>query len=437
MGARDGQDLGWRLRLGWGVGSLGASTLINGVTFLALFFFTRVLGLEPALAGSLLFLARIFDIVTDPLMGVVSDRSRGAAGRRRPFLLAGALVSAAAFAALFNPPAWPGIALTAWCGAALLAYAAGYTLFIVPYLAMPAEMTTSYHERSRLMSARVVFASLGILAGGALAPTLITALGGGRAGYAGMSLALAALIGGSMLACFYGTRGARFTEHVATAMGLREQLTTALGNRPFAWLLASKFAHLAGVSVTNTSLLFLMTTVLGRAESAAAVFGLAAVAGTMLSMPAWLAASRRFGKRNTYMAGVAIYIPVLLTWLAADPGEPGWALLARGAAIGLVTGGLTLTAQAMLPDTIEHDARRSGLRREGSFAAVYSAVEKTAAALGPLVLGVALSGAGSERAAAADTIRLTAAWVPAVASGLSALVLIGYTLDREYRQRAT
>jgi GPH family glycoside/pentoside/hexuronide:cation symporter len=431
MTTRDGQDLGWRLRLGWGVGSLGASTLINGVTFLALFYFTRVLGIEPALAGTLLFLARLFDIVTDPLMGIVSDRVRSPLGRRRPFLLAGAVVSSLAFVAIFNPPAWSGQALATWCAASLLLYAAGFTLFIVPYLAMPAEMTQSYHERSRLMSARVVFASLGLLTGGALAPALAAGLGGGRAGYAGMSLALAALIGASMLACYSGTRGARFTQHVPAATGFAGQVASALQNRPFAWLLASKLAHLAGVSVSNTSLLFVVTTVLGRPESAAALFGLTAAAGTMLSMPGWLAASRRFGKRNTYVAAVLIYLPVLMTWLAADPSEPSWMLAARGLAVGLVTGGLTLTAQAMLPDTIEHDARRTGLRREASLAAVYSAVEKTAAALGPLLLGLLLTGPGD----AAGVIRLAAAWLPAVASALSALLLIGYRLDRDYHRK--
>jgi len=73
--------LGWPLRIGWGIGSLGATTLINGVTFVALFFFTNVLGMAPALAGSLLFTARLVDIATDPLMGWISDRTRSRAGR--------------------------------------------------------------------------------------------------------------------------------------------------------------------------------------------------------------------------------------------------------------------------------------------------------------------------------------------------------------------
>ncbi len=104
----------WRLRLGWGVGSLGSATLINGVTFLGLFYFTRILGMSPALAGGLLFAAKLFDIVTDPLMGVVSDRSNTRWGRRRPWLLAAALVSPAAFVMIFSAPALSGNALAGY-----------------------------------------------------------------------------------------------------------------------------------------------------------------------------------------------------------------------------------------------------------------------------------------------------------------------------------
>lgn len=430
----DRQDLGWALRLGWGVGSLGASTLINGVTFLALFYLTQVLGIDPALAGGLLFLSKLWSIAADPVVGIASDRLEHARGRRRPFLLAGAATSALAFAALFNPPALGPGGLAAWSGAALLVYATGFSLFIIPYLAMPAEMTGSYHERSRLMSTRVVFASLGILCGGALAPALVGAFGGGRPGYAAMSVALAALIGATMAASWAGTRDARHTRRVPTALGAREQFAVALRNRPFAFLIGSKLAHLFGVAVSNSSLLFVITVVLARDEAAALAFGLAAAAGTVASMPAWLALCRRIGKRNTYVAGVAVFVPVVLTWLVAGPGEPAWALVARGFAIGLATGGLTLTAQAMLPDTIEHDARLSGLRREGAYAAVYSAVEKAAAALGPLALGLVLAGGGT--VGDADAIRFAAAVIPAAASALSALVLAGYTLDRERSREA-
>ena len=418
-----------RLVWGWGIGSFGASALHNGISFLALFYLSRVLGLDPALAGSLILAAKVYDIATDPLMGWLSDRTRSRWGRRRPWLLAGALVSALAFVLLFNLPATQGPGLATAAVGALVLYASGYTLFGIPYLAMPAEMTDDYHERSRLMSARTVCLTLGILAGGALAPVLVGAFGGGPGGYARMSWIMAGLILATMLACFAGTRDARGTSpgpaaHGRTGTGWR----SALGNQPFTTLIISKFSHLLGVAVSMSSLAFLVTVVLDRPESAMGGFVLASATGSILSMPLWLAVSRRAGKRATYLAATGCYLPVLLSWLAAAPGEATALFLARGFLTGLATGGLTLAAQAMLPDTIEHDFGRTGLRREAMFAAVYSVAEKLASATGPFLLGLVLSAARGDRG-----IVLAAVVIPAVASFLSAVALLFYGLDRQLR----
>lgn len=432
--------LTWGLRIGWGIGSLGGTALINAVTFLALFYLTGILGMSPALAGALLFVTKFYDIVTDPIMGLVTDRCNTRWGRRRPFLLAASVISAVSYVMLFNAPQWSGGAIIVYIGGALLLYATGYTMFNIPYLAMPAEMTDDYHERSTLMSARVVFASFGILAGGALAPALVTWFGEGRTGYASMSVVLAAIIGLSMAASFFGTASARHTQRVVKTMSLREQWSLAIGNRPFVVLILSKFLHIFGVAVSISSLLFLVTLVLQRDTAAAGAFGLASTAGTLVSIPAWLALSRKFGKRNAYITGVVIYVPILLSWLLATPGEPFALFLLRGFGVGIVTGGLTLTAQAMLPDTIQFDSERSGLRREGTFTSVYSFMEKTAFALGPLLLGVMLEVSGYSRDAAdspaPETVRavlVAAAVIPAIASAASAVVLRFYDLDRIIR----
>ncbi|MEQ1803519.1 MAG: MFS transporter [Gammaproteobacteria bacterium] len=424
-----GTSLAPGLVWGWGIGSLGASTLHNGISFLALFYLSTVLGMDPALAGTLILAAKLYDIALDPLMGWISDRTRSRWGRRRPWLLAGAVVSAVGFVLLFNPAAPSGPGLVASAVGALLLYATGYTLFGIPYLAMPAEMTDDYHERSRLMSVRTICLTLGILAGGALAPVLVGAFGNGPEAYAGMSWVMGGLILATMLACFAGTRGARgTTPPPASAGSAGSKWRSAAGNRPFVTLILSKFCHLVGVAVSMSSLAFLVTTVLDRPASAMGGFVLASAAGSILSMPLWLAVSRGAGKRATYLVSVACYLPALLSWLLAAPGEATALFLARGFLTGMATGGLTLAAQAMLPDTIEHDFGRTGLRREAMFSAVYTVAEKLASAAGPFLLGLVLSAASGDRG-----IVLAAVVIPAVASTLSAIALLFYGLDRQLR----
>ncbi len=437
-------DLGWGLRVGWGVGSLGSTTLINGVSFVGLFYFSSILGISPALAGSLLFIAKLYDIFTDPLMGYISDRSNTRWGRRRPFLLVAALLSGAAFLMLFNVPTLSGGALTGYLLASLLLYATGYTLFNIPYLAMPAEMTSSYHERSRLMSARVVFAALGILAGGSLATALISYWGGDREAYRNMSWVLAAIISGSMLAAFFGTSRAVHTQHITSTLSWRAQLKLMATNQPYIILMGAKLLHMFGVALANSALLFLVTGVLQRDTAAVAFLVLISTGGTLASVPIWLSIAQRLGKRNCYWLAMAILLPFTLSWLVATPSESVFFFGLRGLGIGVATAGLTLAAQAMLPDTIDHDAKRCGLRREGVFTAGYSFMEKTAFALGPLILGILLeaySYSTEDRSVsnsqANHAILLGAAVLPAAASLLSAAVLWFYQLDSSYLHGGT
>lgn len=424
-----------RLLFGWGVGSLGTGTLLNAITFLVLFYMASVLGLEPALAGALIFISKVYDMVTDPVMGWISDRTRSRFGRRRPYLLIGALICPLSMVMLFAPTELAGTALAIYMGAGLLLYATGYTVFNVPYLAMPAEMTSDPYERSKLMSFRVAMISLGTLAGTALAPYLLSAWGSGQTAYTRTSWVMTAIVIVSMAYCFLATAPAKQTIQTRTVVVAAEQWRTALANQPFRLLILSKLCQLFGVASAISSLLFLTTIVLRLPESALGAFGLASTGATIAAMPLWLKLSKRLGKRNTYFAGVAVFAPAQLSWLLSGPDEAQAIFLLRAAILGIGTGGIILMAQSMLPDTIEFDFKLSGLRREGVFAAVYSFVEKTAFAFGPLIIGILLSQLGFDRTLGRDqsedatlAIKIGAAYIPAFASIASALVLLGYRL---------
>ena len=225
---------------------------------------------------------------------------------------------------------------------------------------------------------------------------------------------------------------------------MREQGRLILGNRPYLVLMAPSCCTCSGSSLSTSSLLFLITQVLQRDTAAAGLLGLSSTAGTLASVPL-LAGRLSTHRQAQYLSHRrSNFVPVALSWLVAGPAEAtGWLLL-RGLGIGIATGGLTLTAQAMLPDTIDHDARRSGLRREGVFTAGYSFMEKTAFALGPLLFGWLLAagfvpGADSlPGVAALQSILLASSVLPALASALSAVCLWRfYHLDAQLRSAAS
>jgi GPH family glycoside/pentoside/hexuronide:cation symporter len=374
------------LKIGWGFGSIGTLTVLNAYSLLLLFFLTAILGLSPALAGTLLFGAKIVDAVLAPICGTMSDRTKSKMGRRRPYLLAGAIVCALALIVLFNPPELEQEGLLYFTALGLFLLALGYTLFNVPYIAMPAEMTDSPHERTSIMTWRVTFVAVGQLVV-VLATLLIQPFGGGREGYGRVGILLAIIVFLTMLVTFFVTRSARATQPTGITMGAGERWSAALSNRPFVTLILAKILQLIGLSSLTASMLFFVTGVIGASEGTVAVYGLTATVATILTMPLWSKISRVLGKRTTYIIGCAGFSLVTLSWLLAVRGEPIGLIVVRGALTGVFTGGILLMGQSILPDTIDYDARRTGLRREGVYAGAYSFVEKTSMAVGPLLIG--------------------------------------------------
>lgn len=431
------------LRLGWSAGSIGTVVILSTTSILLLFFMTSVLGMNPALAGALLFGAKLFDAVIAPMMGRISDSAATRWGRRRPFLLAGGFVSALAFLILFLPPALEGLALSAWMVSGLLVLALGYTLFNVPYLAMPAEMTASPQERTALLSFRVAFVAIG----GALvgfAPKVAASLGGGRDAWALTGAMLGALVLVAMLTAFAASARARAT--IPAPGGDRESLLVVLGNRPFVMLLIAKTLQLVGLAAMQASILFFIVQVLGVSEGVVGIYVVITTIAMLASMPLWVRLGQRFRKRDLFIAACLGYALVKLSFLLAVPGEPALLIHLRGALGGLLTGGVLLMGQSILPDAIDWDCRRSGVRREGLYAGAYSLVEKSSMALGPLLVGLILSGFGFDPQAAKAGIAQTevavtgvylgAAVLPALLYALSAVPLLFYRLD-EHADRET
>ena len=185
-----------KLKVSWGIGALGVAILMNSGSFLVFTYLVTIVKLGPALAGSIILATKIFDAISDPVMGAISDRSKFKSGRRRPYMFIGTFVSTIAFAILFTIPQFEAEwARAAYAFGALLLYTLGYTIFNVPYLAMSAEMTDDYEERTSLHGVRAYFVTIGstIVASGS--PFLLQIFGKGGSAYAIIGLIFSALMG--------------------------------------------------------------------------------------------------------------------------------------------------------------------------------------------------------------------------------------------------
>ncbi|MGJ8563090.1 MAG: MFS transporter [Alphaproteobacteria bacterium] len=425
------------LGLGWGIGTINIAILFNVKNVLFLKFVTDYMGIAIILAGTLLGVAKIFDALTDPLMGMISDRTNSKIGRRRPYLLLGSFMCAASLLILFSPPAWaigsPGYVLFG-----LLWFSAAYTVFNVPYLAMPAEMTEQYHERSFLMSFRVGGIAVGQLLAIGFGPVLVAMFGGGLEGHAALAWVLAGLVLAAGLISFFSTAKAKFTKRAKRQYSLIEQFQAITQNKPFLTLLGAKFCVLTGTAFFQSAIAFYMTTNLGLSYYALGkLITVMSICG-LLSLPFWLKLARHLDKRITAMLSLFIYAAITASWFFINKTDPQWGVYLRGALMGIAGSGLTLMLQSLLPDTIAYDGARTGDNREGIYAGAYTFAEKISYAVGAAITGIFLGLMGyvagsqgkvvEQSDSALFSIALSSSFIPSVFFFASIVFLYRYKL---------
>jgi len=387
-------DTTLRHRISYGAGSVATGIFAASPGLFLLIYLTDTLAVPAAVAGLALLLPRVWDVITDPLMGMISDRTKSRWGRRRPYLLFGALLAPVLFFGIFATPD-TGVPFTnfLWVTGVYALAATAFTVFAIPYLAMPAEMTDAPHERTRILSWRMAALVIGILLAGAVGPELVKLGGGGRGGYSLMAAVLAVFLFVAMMACVFGTGGTRMVERSENALPLRQQIAAVIGNRRYMILLASYILQSMATGAMMASVPFFAKYTLAGNETTITILFLCLVLPSLLTMPIWVRLSATFGKKACYVFSVLIFGLGAGGLYFADPGQLILVYLVV-AIMGCGYAGTQLFPFSILPDIIADDRQMSGEAREGVFTGVWMASEKTAIAIGGFVSATVLAFAG-------------------------------------------
>ncbi|BBO72039.1 MFS transporter [Desulfosarcina alkanivorans] len=405
-------------------------------------FYTDVVGVDVGAVGVLLFSVRLFDAITDPLVGTLSDRTRSRYGRRRPFIFGGSILIAVALVFLFNPPAAASPWNTLWFGFWIYALFLFWTLVAVPYESLGPEITYDYNARTALFAWRDGFLIAGTLAAAA-SPALVHAVfqtGDGPAGerstFFWISAVYAPLVVALCAWCAWGVRERDQAPSPAQSATWRD-FRTIFENRPFMILLAAYTISAIGSNLPATLILFYVQYVLESSQ--ANLFLLLYFTTGILLLPVWVRLARRFGRKETWVASMAVNTGAFLGVFFLGPGDTAlYSLLVVVSGIGF---GATLALpSAIQADVIDYDELKTGRRREGQYIGLWSVAKKLAAAAG-VGVGLAVLGAVgyTPNAQQSESVRLALrilyALVPSVCNLLAIVIALYYPISGDIHAR--
>ncbi len=419
------------------------------------------LGMDPFLVGLIAAIPRIFDAISDPMVGYISDNTRTRWGRRRPFIFVGALVSGLIFALMWQLPSGHSETFYFWVflPASILFFLA-YTLYATPFVAFGYEMTSDYHERTRLHAVantvgQLVWLGVGwfyaIMANEHLfrdtvhgARTLAIAVGVVVAvlGVVPAIFCRERIIPPAATAALHGV-WANFLEFL-------RGLSNTFKCRPFLKICAATFLVFNGYQLGVSFSLYVMIYYVFSGDNVQAGhllgwFGTITAAATLGVIPltGWLAI--RIGKRRTFMITISLsLVGYALKWVGYNPDHPYW-LIYAAPLVAFGTGSLFTLMGSMIADVCDYDELHTHQRREGVFGAIYWWMVKIGMALAGLLTGVMLNVSGFDVALEAGQsertlflLRVFDVGVPLLTSAIALFIMATYqiTEERAYEIRA-
>lgn len=419
------------------VGAVFFSSFLIGTFFMK--FATDVLMIAPAIAGTIVLLGQGWDALNDPPIGHLSDRTRTRWGRRRPWFVASALPLALCTIALWSPPAWlDETQLVAWTLVVFLLYRTFYSTFRVPHMALGAELSRGYHDRTRVFGGAQLVETLGLLAATGAIAAVENAVDP-RETMARISIWMAAAI---VAALFLATAFIRESpahqrrdEHGSFAV-----FGQVLRNPHARLLLGIALCEQVALTLVLSGLPYFSDWVLRTPGRTAAYMG-SAVLTMVVAIPLWIVISRRVGKKPAWITSKAIRVGFLLCigWVGAGDSGPvifGCIVIGATAACGTVIG------PSVKADIIDWDEAQSGARREGAYFATWNFAQKGAAALAGGTLGMMLAGFGYDpmlEAQAPNTIlgiQLAVGYLPAALNVIAIALLWRFSLDEKTHREA-
>jgi GPH family glycoside/pentoside/hexuronide:cation symporter len=428
------QKLSRRILFFFGLSEMPIQVAAVPVTAYIVNFYVDDIGLSAALVGTAYMLARLFDVITDPAIGFLTDRTRSRWGRRRPWMLAGMPIMWVGSYMLF----FPSGEISVWYFFIWMAVLwLGWTMLLIPYYAWAAELSPDYNERSTVTSWRTALGLVANIVSKLIPSVAVTfyAVSGTPAIVELIGMCLLVILPISVILTV--TQVPESDDFVPATMPLVAGMRIMMKNGPFKRLISAFFINYIGTAVSTATIIFFVRGVLHE-ESAGIIILLAYYITSLCSIPFWLWLSKRIGKHRTWITGLLGFSCIQPLYLLLGPGDIWW-MSPIIAATGFFGGTFHTMTNSMKADVIDLDTLKSGENRAGMFFAMWSMAMKVALAFGPAFALWMLGGfgyvAGTTDPDALLALRLVYALSVPVFFTAAAIIVWGYPITEERHLR--
>jgi len=383
-----------KTKLGYGVADVGVQILLTGTGLYLLNFLTDVALLGAALAGTAIFISKFWDAISDPLMGIISDRTKSRWGRRLPYLLFGAFPFGFSFFLVFiNPHITNQTLLFLYAIVTYIFLCTAYTVVTIPYLSILPELTKDFNEKTSIVGYKSIFTILGaLIAGGALMPVVAT-FKDKSTGYMAMGAIFGVVAALVTLVPFFTLKKLPMFETEAEHFSIKDTLKLCFKNKPFLNILASYLLVMFAVSILMSMLIYYIIYWLEMPATYMAPVFLILMITAAIFLPLWVKMGEKIGKKAAYILGMSFLIVGMMITFFVPQDKIYW-LYAAVFIVGIGFSTNYVFPHTILPDTIEYDEFLTGKRREGIYYGMFQFIQKFGFALGVFVSGWGIKIAG-------------------------------------------
>ena len=429
-----------KIKIGYGIGDVGNNLLITIIGFYLLYYLTDIVGIAAGLAGTAIMIGKVWDAVTDPAVGYLSDFTRSPMGRRRPYLLFGSFFVFIAMILLFSKPDLEReISLFLWAAGMFCLLSTAYTLVNIPYGAMLPEITKDFNEKTVITGFKSVMSIIGTFIGAGTVLPVVNLLTNTESGWRLMGAIMGGVCLATMLVTFSIVREPVRSSPLKSYKSIRDffrSYYSVIKLQTFRRILFPWVLNMAGTTMIQGVFLYYFTYVYGNDD----IFK-KALPFLMLSIiafiPLWVSLSKKMGKKNSFCFGMTVFALALLFYSLFGHILGVWFTFVIMGFAGFGSATQYVLPHAILPDVIEYDYAENGVRREGVFYGMWTFSSKLGQAAAMAMSGWILSlfnyvPNSSQTAEAQLGIKLLLGPIPVVMFITGVLILASYPIDEQF-----